>query len=330
MKSSVPIITVDNAAHLTRVRQLGSPRVPFAGGQRLGFAPADNHLLATEESGVRLRWWKSLGVAEKTVSHGEVPLAEFKPGFLRDGSIVGIGAPVATAATPYRYRILALAVESGTLLHESALPCPVTCFGVRADGTALVLLDEGEAHLWNLETWQPMRNLRGISVSAQLKDCAFSPDGRYAAVVGTPHDGTSSGVWLWNLEDGTGPDHLSLSMPFAGSVAFHPSKPLLVVGGNSNEVDVVDVREFRITRTLKDFHCIPSNLDFSPEGDLLAAGGDGRGFAVHRFDTGERVFRHGDDNDLQTSDAVFSPDGRFIAWGQGDGTVGLWAVDPGS
>ncbi|WP_225888554.1 hypothetical protein [Myxococcus xanthus] len=42
--------------------------------------------------------------------------------------------------------------------------------------------------------------------------------------------------------------------------------------------------------------------------------------------TGELLFRHANDHELQTSDAIFSPDGRFIAWGQGDSTVGLRSV----
>ncbi|WP_279635975.1 hypothetical protein [Corallococcus terminator] len=32
-------------------------------------------------------------------------------------------------------------------------------------------------------------------------------------------------------------------------------------------------------------------------------------------------------NNIQTSDVLFSPDGRLLAWGQGNGTVGLWGVD---
>ncbi|WP_147445606.1 WD40 repeat domain-containing protein [Corallococcus aberystwythensis] len=326
MKPLLPVITPNNAARLTRVRQLGSPRTEVGRGQHLGFAPTGNHLFAKDKSGSGMRWWKSLGDAEETAGDGEFTLAAFKPGFIRDSSIVGIGAPVAAAAVPWRYRLMDLSVENGELRREAALPSTVSGFGTSWNDLALVLMEEDEAQLWNLDTWRLVRGLGGIDAPARVTGCAFSPEGRYVAAVGTLDDGTQSGIWLWDLEKGTGPDYLPLTARFIWSVAFHPSEPLLVAGGDTIVVDVVDVKEVRITRTLKNFYCLPSSLNFNPAGDLLVVGGAGQSFAVHRFDTGARMFSHEDDNEFQSSDALFSPDGRFIAWGQGDGTVGLWGV----
>ncbi len=87
------------------------------------------------------------------------------------------------------------------------------------------------------------------------------------------------------------------------------------MGGNSNDLPVMDVRARRIVRTLRDVSAGASRVSFSPDGSLLVVSSDGPGFCVHRFDTDERLFAHGDDNDEQTSDALLSPDGTWVAWG---------------
>ncbi|MBN8227605.1 WD40 repeat domain-containing protein [Corallococcus macrosporus] len=154
----------------------------------------------------------------------------------------------------------------------------------------------------------------------------FSHDSRFAAAVVTDHEQEQAFLYLWDLTTDRHPWILPLGFAFAESVAFHPTRPLLVAGG-IHEMVVVDVNERRELKRLNDVHHYASNLDFSPDGQLLVSSADGRGFVLHDFETGGLLFSHSDDNDEQTSDAVFSPDGRFIAWAQGDGTVGLWGID---
>lgn len=87
-------------------------------------------------------------------------------------------------------------------------------------------------------------------------------------------DGVLGEVWLWDTATGALLYRQPLDMPLAWSVAFHPIEPLLVVGGNSNDLPVMDVRARRIT-----------------------------------------------------SDALLPPDGTWVAWGQGDMSVGLWTPE---
>jgi WD40 repeat protein len=70
-----------------------------------------------------------------------------------------------------------------------------------------------------------------------------------------------------------------------------------------------------------------STMSFSPSGELLVAGD--RDFSALDSHSEASLYAHSGESDERRSDAVFSPDGRFIAWGLDDGAVGLWGVEAG-
>ncbi|NMO20260.1 WD40 repeat domain-containing protein [Pyxidicoccus fallax] len=322
-------IVPDNATHLKRVRQLGARRIPFISGQQLGFAPGSHLLVAKDKAGARLCWWDLAGESDAPRCTVEMPL-EPAPAALAAGGdlVVGAGIPDPEAPEPWRQRLVGLSARDGAFQLQAPLSQPISALCASRDGSLLALLGGGRALLWDVKTWRVAHALEGMGPDFSSDACVFSPDGRLVAAAVSSSETLQGSVWLWDTATGARLGQLPIDTPFAWSVAFHPTRPLLVVGGNMDEVVVVDVESRRVARTLPGFGAGACNLDFSPDGALLVASRDGRGFGVHRSDTGELLFRAGDDNESQTSDALFSPDGRWIAWGQGDGTVGLWSVVP--
>jgi WD40 repeat protein len=224
---------------------------------------------------------------------------------------------------------VALSTRDGSIRHEAPFPYYLAGMSASADGALLAMaVDGGIGLLWDVEHWRPLREMEAPPASFYSHSCAISPDGRLMAAAqsyNSSDDGPGT-VQLWDTTTGATLCLLAVNQEPVWDVAFHPTEPLLAVGTNSAGILVVDLEQRRIVRTIIDADkswC----LSFSPDGSLLAVGLDGPCFDVYRFDTGDLLFSHHDNNDEQTSTASFSPDGTYVAWGQGDYTVGLWAVE---
>ncbi len=327
MNSLHPIITPANAARLRRVRQLGPARASASSGQQLGFDSEGAVLVAKDVRSDRLRWWDSRMVSDHPVVDTELPLLS-APAVAVGDWVVCIGASAQSPSGLWRPSLKALSARDGSLQRQDFLPHAVIALCASRDGSRLLaVMDEEAGLVWDARDWRPVRALPWPEGEFSVSTCALSADGRFAAAAATQWTDDSRGIlWLWEVASGGPPWMMPIDAPTAWSVAFHPREPLLVVGSREESVAVVHAEERRLVRTIPGFYGGACNLDFHPEGNLLAAAHDGRGFALHHFDTGEVLFRASDGDDLNTSDAVFSPDGRFVAWGQGNGTVGLWAV----
>jgi len=227
-----------------------------------------------------------------------------------------------------------LSARDGALVRQEPLPHAVTALACSRDGQRVaVVMDEGAVLLWDVREWRLVRALEGMPgvpgspSEVVVSRCAFSPDGRYLAAVSTrwSEPRTQGLVWLWDLVTDEGPWCLSLDTPVSHGLAFHPTKPWLAVSGGERFVAVIDVEARRPLRQSPGFFGYGCHLDFGATGDVLLASADGFGFTVHDFETGGARFEVRQEGNV--SDACFSPDGRFIAYGEWGGVVSLWAVE---
>lgn len=328
MTSSRPVITPSNASRLNRVERLGPELKTFVSGQKLAFDPKGDGVLALGSGGTPLRWWDVRSQPAGPARTHE-PKFEVETAVLPDAEhIVSVGPANLSPTGLWRPRLVSLSTKDGALEREQHLSNAVTRLAMSRGGEWLLLIPlEGDAPtVWDVKAWRPLCELAPMEMGVSMSSCALSPDGRFAAMTFFADDRRPENVWLWEVREGAQPVALSIDAPIAWSLAFHPTEPLLVVGGNSNEVTVVDLRERRVVKVLPGLDVSASNLSFSPRGELLAVSWGG-GFGIHRFDTGEMLFKFSDGDEMHTSDALFSPDGRVVAWGRSDGTVDLWGVE---
>jgi WD40 repeat protein len=306
------MMTPDTAHQLTHLRQLGvAPRPPHYRGQRLSIAPRARFLVSVAQ-GPRgsLRWWSlSDNTAHPQVDH---PL---------DGGLAAAVTPEGNTvlSATVRGEIQQWSATDGSLLREASVAETFTSLYLSPRGDSLLLTGyNGGAWLWDVQDWRMRREMQDTRIP--LKCCTLSPDGALAVA-----GGEGSSVHFWDSTTGAALEPLSIQATDVWDVAFHPSGHLLAVGTSWEYIHLIEVESRRVVRTLKGAAIGNWSLSFSPDGELLVSS-YGTGFVVLRVRDGARLFGDHDLNDQQMSSAVFSPDGSFIAWGQGDGTVGLWGV----
>jgi serine/threonine protein kinase/Tol biopolymer transport system component len=197
--------------------------------------------------------------------------------------------------------------------------CPVSAAALSADGRTLAA-GSSVIQLWDAETGELKHKLEGNR--SGMDSLAFSPDGSLLA--GTGH--TDGGVWLWDARSGQLKQEIKAhDEPTA--VAFSPDSKTLATGGYDGTLKLWDTTSGGAPRRSLDyaFSSVVDSIAFSPDGSLVACGGNGPDGEVKVWDA-----RTGDLKlDLKAGSVAnsinFSPDGKQLACASGN-IVKLWNV----
>jgi WD40 repeat protein len=270
-----------------------------------------------------------------------------------------------TANDPDSQNLVELWTVSGSfgaqpLQTLQAGPKPVTGLDFSPDGRILAAgTQENTVHLWFISDpadplATPITEIGILPLSDWAVDVDFSPDGRWLAAGSAERRGDrfEPVVHLWRVQDllKAGAGQASVFATLAArsgplrEVGFSPDGRLLVAagagltlwepegepGGSDQESEEV-ATEGWIERAFLD---VPAgNLEFSPSGALLAAGGEELWIwdLADGLPSGENTIQV----DISTGQAggellslVFSPAGQALATLSVEGMVTIWGIHP--
>jgi hypothetical protein len=233
--------------------------------------------------------------------------------FSPDGGQIAIGTSSGIALYNSRSLFREQFIETGTW-SRSLVYSP--------DGQIIAAgLFDGTARSWQLSDGNLLQVFEGHT--GWVRSVVFSRDGKHLI---TAADDDS--VRVWNTSDGS----LELTIsPLAGVrvVALSPDDLTLAVGLQDSSIQLLDVSNGSVLKTLTGHEDWVRSLAFSPDGTKLASGAFDATARLWDVETGRLEYTLSD-HQSSVLGLAFSPDESTLATGSVDATVKLWdAADGG-
>lgn len=198
---------------------------------------------------------------------------------------------------------------------------------LNADGTLLASTDGESVKLWKLSDGKLAVNLPVGSNGDEMSRVSFSPDGKLIAASNEPTGVNHSRVRLWNVAT-----REPIGNPIPAQIfAFSPDSKILATEGEDGKSVVfwnLQTRKMMgkpLSGHTANLRCIA----FSPDGNVLAAGGDDHNviaWDLHDKSAGGVPFvgHQGPVNDV-----AFSSVDNIMASAAGDGSIIIWNLKDG-
>lgn len=259
---------------------------------------------------------KLIDVQTGTVSHVLPTLSEWvnSLNFSPDGTLV-----VGTANTGFRVWDATTGEVKKTVLAAAK----VSSLSFSPDGAVLASAGEDKRIvLWDTKSWERKRS---FADGTYIDHIVFSSDGKLIA--------SGPRIKIWDVATGELKQTLLANEnDYPYSAVFSPDGKLVASGNRNTVANVWDVGTGKLLWSFTDFRDSVDSVDFSPEGKQLATRSRDGTFKIYDVQTGQLIQSLSDvfeDHPSGSDHIAFSPDGRWLASGDGRISFKLWKRTPG-
>lgn len=207
-------------------------------------------------------------------------------------------------------KTLATFEERGEVFHAVSLT---------PDGRYLAASGKKKVKIWNTYAKKILAEFNiEDGDNREIASIYFSPNGQYLAI------GYPGSTDLWEVSLGKVISTLPGPLSAPACLAFSPDTKSLAIAGPGNTIDIRDIPSFVITRTIAPETEKISALCFSPDGKILALGGE---TAIQTWDPGSgQKIRTVEAHKGPIRAISFGPNQKYLASASQDGTIKIWEI----